>query len=131
MTIAFREAKGVLTCGLRPTGQLGTPAPGDDQRAEDENHNRAAKEDSMPAETAEECSDDEGMENVTGEEYTEVDKEDVEDEAGDCQGGEEEAGESLHWEQWVGESLRGDEVVEEDGDENEGGEDFAELERSI
>ncbi|KAL1435433.1 hypothetical protein MTO96_000110 [Rhipicephalus appendiculatus] len=135
-TVALLEATGIPTGGRWPTGQVGTPAPGDDQRAEDENHNSDPWGDSMPAKTAEEgaqnaegateaedvCDeaapgDNEGAENVSGEEYAEV------DEAGDSQDGEEEAGESQQCDEQVGEY--GD---EEAGESRDGEEDVVEEE---
>ncbi|KAL1430967.1 hypothetical protein MTO96_014386 [Rhipicephalus appendiculatus] len=144
-TVALLEVTGVPTGGLWPTGQLGTPAPGDDQRAEDENHNSDPWGDFMPAKTAEDAQNaegateaedvcdeaapgddeaapgvDEGAENVSGEDNAEVDEECVEDEAGDSQDGEEEAGESQQCDKQVGESQYGDEEAGEfrDGEED-------------
>ncbi|KAH7952317.1 hypothetical protein HPB52_021457 [Rhipicephalus sanguineus] len=47
-TVALLEATEVPTGGLQPTGPLRTPAPGDDQRVQDENRYSAADGNAMP-----------------------------------------------------------------------------------
>lgn len=111
-------------------GRRRTPVPGDNQKADNENHNSAVEKGSMPAETEivktpeenvcydaapgddDECSEDEGTENVSCEEYAEVAEvveEIIEVEAEDSLDGEEEANESRHCKEQVGESQNGDE----------------------
>ncbi|KAL1483671.1 hypothetical protein MTO96_012510 [Rhipicephalus appendiculatus] len=139
-TDAFRKPTRVPTSGRRPKGQLRTPALGDDQRVEDENHKTAVVGDCMAAETETveedvenaDCATD--VQNVCCEAAPPQDdkecgvqrrraererlgvhvaEEIIEDEAGSCQDGEEEADESRLCEERVGESHRG---YEETGD---------------
>ncbi|KAL1481836.1 hypothetical protein MTO96_034164 [Rhipicephalus appendiculatus] len=49
-----------------------------------------------------ECGDDKGVENVSGEEYADVDEEIAEEEAEDCQDGDDEFGDPHNWKEKVG-----------------------------